>query len=125
MNANELLLNALKREVKEEVGLEIVPERLLSVSNWHRKDKGITRLRIYFIAKSKSRKIKPTDDEVAEYRWFTKSELKKLKRKDFFLAPHYYPVVRAYLDIGGADAIMTISKTARKERRYDIFLKGK
>ncbi|QQG42487.1 MAG: NUDIX hydrolase [Candidatus Giovannonibacteria bacterium] len=114
----ELLLDALVRETKEEVGFNIKPTSLIYISNWFNKEKGEVRLRIYFIAKIKSGVIKFHDGEVKEAKWFTKRQLKSLKEKDFLFPHHYFVAVQSYLKCKEANII--VKKDAKN--RYNLFI---
>lgn len=77
----ERVEDAARREVREEVGLEIDNLKLLGVyDNVVRDNNGNVRYHyviIEYLAKAKSTNIKPSI-EVAEYRWVTLEEIDKL-----------------------------------------------
>jgi 8-oxo-dGTP diphosphatase len=98
----ELLMDALRREIREEVNLEIKVRRLLAVVNWLKKDSARPRIRIYFGADASGGRLTPAADEVAAARWFSLEELRRLNKKDFWLPQHYYRIVRLYLEGRGA-----------------------
>lgn len=98
----ELLLDALRREVREEVNLEIKVRRLVAVVNWLKKGSAKARIRMYFGADASGGRLSPGEDEVAAARWFRLDELGGLKRKDFWLPQHYFRAVRLYLEGRGA-----------------------
>jgi 8-oxo-dGTP pyrophosphatase MutT (NUDIX family) len=98
VGAHELLLDALKREVREEVGLEIRPGRLLLMTNWLKKGTSLGRTRIYFLADHASGEVDLTRGEVAKARWFSKRELQGLKKNEFLHPRHYHEAVTLYLD---------------------------
>lgn len=97
VEANELILEALRREIREEVGLEIRPGRLLLMANWLKKGSSLARLRIYFVADHARGDIDLTSREVAKTRWFSRRELQALKKGEFLHPRHYHAAVKRYL----------------------------
>jgi len=98
VEAHELMLEALRREVREEVGLEIRPGRLLLITNWLKTGTSLGRMRFYFVADHARGKIALTDGEVAKARWFSKRELQGLKENEFLHPRHYHEAVKRYLN---------------------------
>lgn len=77
---NESVLEALKREIKEETGLEIISVKSLGFDEDFEKDKRGEMTHYVFLvfsAKAKSGNVKASEDMI-ELRWFDKTELKKL-----------------------------------------------
>ena len=97
VETGELILEALKREVREEVGLDIRPRRLLLMANWLKKRTSLGRVRLYFIADSVRGAITLGPDEVAQARWFSGPELRALKEEEYLYPKHNYEAIRCYL----------------------------
>jgi 8-oxo-dGTP pyrophosphatase MutT (NUDIX family) len=95
--ASERILDALRREVREEVGLEIRPGRLLLMTNWLKKGTSLGRTRIYFLADGLPGEIDIRSGEVAKARWFSGPELLDLREEAFLHPRHYHEAVRHYL----------------------------
>lgn len=75
---NEDIFNALKREIKEEVGLEISNERKqISEYEYERPDGEIT-VGICFLVKTLNDKV-TLSDELEDFAWVNKEEFKKYK----------------------------------------------
>ncbi len=114
VEAHELILEALKREVREEVKLEIRPRRLLLAANWLKKGTSLGRLRIYFVADYARGAIDIARGEVAKARWFSKRELQGLRKDEFLHPRHYHEAVKRYL---GAEATTATFREIPERRR--------
>jgi ADP-ribose pyrophosphatase YjhB (NUDIX family) len=75
MEFGERLEDALHREVKEETGLEIIPEKILN--SWDLIEESRQISGVIYLCKIKSGVIK-LSDEHCEYDWFTTDDLSKL-----------------------------------------------
>ncbi|MFZ2886423.1 MAG: NUDIX domain-containing protein [Minisyncoccia bacterium] len=74
-NERDVLENAVKREVLEEVGIEVDVEKYVC-SNCFTSDKGNTVVDIIFLCKHASGEAQPLDpDEVSAVEWMTKDEI--------------------------------------------------
>lgn len=91
----ESIIEAVKREIKEEVGLRISITGVISLQEYIKED-GIHRLRMYFAAKPVGGQARPNPGEVKKVRWFSKGEINRLKKEDFFISQYYW-AVRDYL----------------------------
>jgi 8-oxo-dGTP diphosphatase len=87
----ELLLEATKREVKEETGLIVDPSGFVSLQDYINEKKE-HRLRFYLTAKLVSGRKKPNIGEVKKIKWFSKEDLRKLQMKDFFIKQYFWAV---------------------------------
>ncbi len=116
---NELIMDALNREVKEEVNLNIQPKQLLLISNWIRKKTLQGRIRIYFVADLAGGSLSLKDKEVKIARWFSREELFNLKRKEFLFPQHYYAALQLYLK--GKGGKFKLKKTV-EPARYDLLI---
>ncbi len=116
----ELLLDALVRETKEEVGLNIKPNRILHISNYFNTGMNNVRLRVYFIVKTKSGTVKFHDGEVKQAKWFSKKQLKLLKDKDFLFPHHYFIALQSYLKYKGAKIIIKKNLIAKNSNNLFI-----
>lgn len=69
-------IKGLKREIREELGIEIFKIRFLGIylDEYFWAGLKLKTLNIYYLAQIKSGKIRPADD-VAEARWFSRSEI--------------------------------------------------
>lgn len=94
----ELIIEALRREVREEVNLEIRIRQLLGIANWLKKGSSQARIRIYFGAEVHGGQLSLGENEVSAARWFSREELRRLKKGDFLLPQHYYQAVKYYLE---------------------------
>jgi 8-oxo-dGTP pyrophosphatase MutT (NUDIX family) len=104
VETGELILEALKREVREEVGLDIRPRKLLLMANWLKKGTSLGRLRLYFVADSIRGAIALGRDEVAQARWFSRRELQALNEEEYLYPQHYGEAIRYYLRADRRDA---------------------
>lgn len=78
------LLENLKREVKEETGLEIYGEpKLITAQDIIRPEKGKHTVRLTYIGEANGG-VK-LSDEHSEYKWLSLDDIKKLEPIDFFL----------------------------------------
>lgn len=91
----ELLLNAARREVKEETGLDVELIGVVSIQEYI-KEGGEHRLRFYLSAKLEGGEQKLMEGEIKRLKWFSKQELRNLKQEDFFIEP-YYLAIQDYL----------------------------
>lgn len=97
INENERMEEAVKREVKEETGLEIKNIKFISVDNsidydFFPKDKYFVLLN--FIAQEDGGKIKKSR-EVSDYSWFKAKEV--IKRKD--ISPTIIPLLKEFIKL--------------------------
>ena|SRR3989344_8971391 len=91
---HNILLKTLKREVKEEVGIEIEDEiEFISDDGFYRVS-GHHVVGLVFLCKWKKGVAKPLEDQ-EEVRWFTKDELKTFKE----LPDYFKPRVKKLLQI--------------------------
>ncbi|OYT31779.1 hypothetical protein DRJ22_00140 [Candidatus Woesearchaeota archaeon] len=75
MNANEKPKQALKREIKEETGLEVEIKKPIDVLEWGEKEDN--RYAIFFKCKHKKGKVR-LSKEHQNYKWYTFKELNKI-----------------------------------------------
>jgi ADP-ribose pyrophosphatase YjhB (NUDIX family) len=122
VEARELILEALKREVREEVGLKIRPGRPLLMANWLKKGTSMGRMRIYFVADHARGEIDLTSGEVAKARWFSKRELRELKEDEFLHPRHYHEAVKRYLGKGAM--VTTFQEIPERRRAISAKLQG-
>ncbi len=91
---HDILLKTLKREVKEEVGIEIEDEiEFISDDGFYRVS-GHHVVGLVFLCKWKKGIAKPLEDQ-EEVRWFTKDELRNFKE----LPDYFKPRVKKLLQI--------------------------
>jgi len=96
LEGNELLVDCVKREVQEEIGLNIEVGNLVSIKNYLNKE-NILRLRFYFKAKYLSGEIKVNQGEVQKIIFVEGTKLADLKEIDFYI-PTYYQAIQDYLN---------------------------
>ena len=77
VEAGESLENAVKREIKEEVGINVRNIRFLASQQWPFPNN----LMIGFYAEHDSGEIHPDGEEIAEAGWFTKDQLPRIPSK--------------------------------------------
>lgn len=89
----ETALEAIRREVKEETGLDLIRPKFFIYDNeffpklnWHA-------IALIFYGKAKG-KIKLQEKEVKEIRWFSKKDLSKIK-----LAFHHSQILKRYFPL--------------------------
>lgn len=87
----ELLLEAAKREVKEETGLMVDPTGFVSLQDYINEKKE-HRLRFYITAKLIGGRKKANIGEVKKIKWFSKEDLRKLQPKDFFIKQYFWAI---------------------------------
>jgi mutator protein MutT len=93
LEANESLIECAKREVKEEVGIDVEIEKLASVFVSKESQKvGIPIVLVFFLAKPLTKELKIQEDEIKEAKWFSLDEIKNLKV--------HTDVIRALTDAG-------------------------
>ncbi|SRR3990172_9833014 len=81
-----ILESTLKREVMEEVGIEIEDEVILIENDGFTRVSGHHVVGLTFLCKWKSGKAKPLEDQ-EEVRWFTKEELKNFSELPDYFKP--------------------------------------
>ena len=73
------ILDAAKREVKEETGLDIEIDKLVTIQEYFR-GSGVHRLRFYVSAKLTGGKMKRGEEEVRTLEWINIEKLKNFKK---------------------------------------------
>jgi 8-oxo-dGTP diphosphatase len=73
----ETIMDTLKREVKEEVGIEIEDDKRFLLDFTFTRPDGINVIGLCFLVRPKSEKVLLSED-FDEYRWITPAELKEL-----------------------------------------------
>ena len=83
LDKGESFFDALRREVMEEVGLEIEPIRPLYVGEWSPVMKGVTHqiVAIFILCKTKTTKVRLSDEHDA-FKWIDPKDHKKYKFAD-------------------------------------------
>ncbi len=78
VNNEEGLSQAVVREVKEETGIEIVPEKILCVEDLY--SRKYRMVKVWFLCKMVGGQLEKTqgaiDETIIEAKWYTKEELK-------------------------------------------------
>lgn len=78
LEAGENLIDAAKREIFEETGLELTPEYLSGIYYFHRKDIALYYMRFCFVIEiNECLEAVPQDKEIIAAHWFTLAEIKK------------------------------------------------
>ncbi len=111
LEANEDLLQAVSREVKEETGWSFEAEFLLSVQLWRKHPEASTYLRFCFIGRHYSHDPEQALDEgIIQTHWLTRSEIAERQHRlrsplvsgciDQYLSGERYPLslLHAFLD---------------------------
>ncbi|WP_286267238.1 NUDIX hydrolase [Thalassotalea atypica] len=76
IEANESLVCAIKRELKEETGLRLEPDYLSGVYYFHRSDLSLYFLRFCFVFELEEQQAgTPEDDEILANHWFSYDEI--------------------------------------------------
>lgn len=80
IEANESLITAAKRELKEETGLSLSPQHLSGIYYFHRPELNLYFLRFCFVFEANSYlPTLPEDDEIIAAHWLTYPEIVALK----------------------------------------------
>lgn len=101
----ELILEGIEREIKEEIGYKIKINNLIVIEDYfHHKRKNEHNLNFFVTARLKGGEEKLARSEVKESKWFSKQELKQLKRSEVY--SFHWSALKKYL----------------KDKRYSISL---
>lgn len=93
LKPNESLKECARREVKEEVGIDVEIERLASIFiSRESKRVGIPIVLVFFLAKALTNELKIRENEIKDAKWFSTEEIKNLKL--------HTDVIRALTDAG-------------------------
>jgi len=77
IEANENLVDAVKREVLEETGLALIPDYLSGIYYFHRPELNLYFLRFCFVVELAQQVAAiPLDDEIIDTHWFTLEEIR-------------------------------------------------
>jgi phosphatase NudJ len=77
LEANENLINSIKREVLEETGLTVEPDCLSGIYYYYREDIQLHFLRFCFVVELPTFSLsKPQDDEIIATHWLTLKQIK-------------------------------------------------
>ncbi len=86
MNVGETLEQGLKREIKEELGVEIVPQKIIFTEPFKQTSTGESTLLIaYEVQLDKNTAFVFSDKEIAEIKWINADEIKNQKIYDVCL----------------------------------------
>jgi len=78
LEEQESLINAIKREVREETGLSLTPDYLCGIYYIHRADLNLYFLRFCFVIElSQFLQGQPQDDEIIDTHWLTLEQIKQ------------------------------------------------
>lgn len=78
----EYLEDAVKREIKEEVGLEVKIEKFLAFKEANFAKFGYHTIIFFYLVSAKNAKIKITEEKILEGKFFSPEEIKDLKLVD-------------------------------------------
>ena len=87
LEPGEMVIDGVKREVREETGYEIAIFGLLGVYNRPKKDS--VRVAFVFTACLVDKKGEPRASEIAELKWFSRDEVRALLSSDQLYKPVY------------------------------------
>ena len=76
---DETLLEAIKREMLEETGVEFTPAALIGIYRWRQVSKNRTYLRFLFTGEISSSNFSPQDQDILEALWLSKAQIEALK----------------------------------------------
>lgn len=77
LEANENIVDGLKREILEETGLTLSPDYLSGIYYFHRQNLNLYFLRFCFVIELPTlMQASPIDDEIVATHWFTLDEIK-------------------------------------------------
>ncbi len=89
VDTGELLLSAASREVKEEIGLEILPTNVLLIEDFfNHKRPDEHNMRFFIITELTGGKEELRKGEVKQMQWFSRLELENIKKEDVY-SPHW------------------------------------
>lgn len=84
---HNVLLETLKREIKEEVGIEIKDNIIFLSDDGFIRVSGHHVIGLVFLCRWRGGEVKPLEDQ-EEVRWFTKEELKDFSELPEYFKPH-------------------------------------
>lgn len=93
---NETLVDAIRREVLEETGLNFNPASLVGIYRWRKPSSQETYLRFAFAGAITSNRLKPGDKDIIEALWLSLSEIEQLEGQ--LRSPQVMAGIRDYLD---------------------------
>jgi 8-oxo-dGTP diphosphatase len=79
VETGEILKKAVAREVLEETGLKVSPQKIIGVYDDPKRDTRGHMVSVVFLCSVKGGKLKPQPEEVSGARFFTIPEIRKLK----------------------------------------------
>ena len=80
LEMGESLENCVKREIKEEVGIDVKIKRLVSVFvSKESRNLSLPIVLVFFLAEPLCEEIKIREDEIKDAKWFALKEIKKLR----------------------------------------------
>lgn len=96
IEAAELLLDAAKREIREETGFEVEPSGLLLIEDYfNEKRPQEHNSRIYLLAQLVGGEKKIRKDEVKTLRWFAREELSRMREDQVY--PRHFLALQRFL----------------------------
>ncbi len=78
LEENESLVDAVRREVLEETGVNFNPTALVGIYRWQHPIKKLTYLRFAFTGEVASTKLEPNDSDIIEALWLSLAEIQEL-----------------------------------------------
>jgi len=91
IDTGETALNALIREIKEEIGLQVIAHKFLFYQDENLPQYGVTNIVLTYLVKTKG--IEKKNLEVKEIKWFSRKEIEKLD-----MAFSHEEIIRRYFD---------------------------
>ena len=92
---NESLVDAVKREVHEETGVNFTPTALVGIYRWVHPRKQRTYLRFAFTGDVSSTRLSPNDDDIIDAVWLSLNQIEELG--DQLRSPQVMAGIRDYL----------------------------
>lgn len=94
LNKNEEPKEGLKRELREELGIETVIDAPVETLVWYGAKSGIPRFFVVYAATmaNESDQLTVALDELEEVRWITESQIAELP-----ISPEWVPILRAHI----------------------------
>ena len=91
----ETIQQALEREIEEEVGIKLQPEKIFLIKDFFRTEPSTYNIRIFIKGISKTSAVIINKDELIDAQWFSIIEAKEIPEGDFY--EDHREIIKSYL----------------------------